>query len=133
MKRKIRTYEDLEKEEQLLEGLLRSQKELIHIEIDLLKQQLKPAQVALQFVGKITTADKHNPLLTGGANTIIDTVLKNFVLARSGWITKMLVPFFIKNYSSHLIADNKDNIINKVVSIFSNKNGRSKTTSVQGK
>ena len=133
MKRKIRTYEDLEKEEQLLEELLRSQKELIQIEIDLLKQQLKPAQVALQFVGKITTADKHNPLLTGGANTIIDTVLKNFVLARSGWITKMLVPFFIKNYSSHLIADNKDNIINKVVSIFSNKNGRSKTTSVQGK
>jgi len=133
MKRKIRTYEDLEKEEQLLEGLLRSQKELIHIEIDLLKQQLKPAQVALQFVGKITTADKHNPLLTGGANTIIDTVLKNFVLARSGWITKMLVPFFIKNYSSHLIADNKDNIISKVVSIFSGKNGRPKSAPVQEK
>jgi len=133
MKRKIRTYEDLEKEEQLLEELLRSQKELIHIEIDLLKQQLKPAQMALQFVGKITTADKHNPLLTGGANTIIDTVLKNFVLARSGWITKLLVPFFVKNYSSHLIADNKDTIINKVASIFSSKNGRSKTTSVQEK
>ena len=133
MKRKIRTYEDLEKEEQLLEGLLRSQKELIQIEIDLLKQQLKPAQVALQFVGKITTADKHNPLLTGGANTIIDSVLKNFVLARSGWITKMLIPFFVKNYSSHLIADNKDNIINKVVSIFSNKNGRPKTAPVHEK
>src|SRR5689334_2957609 len=101
MKRKIRTYEDLEREEQLLEGLLRSQKELIQIEIKLLKEQLKPAQVALGFVGKITTADTHNPLLTGGANTIIDAVLKNFVLARSGWITKMLVPFFVKNYSSH--------------------------------
>jgi hypothetical protein len=133
MKRKIRTYEDLEREEQLLEDLLRSQKELIQIEVDLLKHQLKPAQMALQFVGKITTADKHNPLLTGGANTIIDTVLKNFVLARSGWITKMLVPFFVKNYSSHLINDNKDNIIHKVASIFSSKNGRPKTTSVQEK
>ena len=133
MKRKIRTYEDLEREEQLLEDLLRSQKELIQIEVNLLKEQLKPAQTALQFVGKITTADKHNPLLTGGANTIIDTVLKNFVLARSGWITKMLVPFFIKNYSSHLIADNKDNIISKVVSIFSSKNGRPKSATVQEK
>src|SRR5262245_48400587 len=107
MKRKIRTYEDLEKEEEMLEELLRSQKELIQIEIGLLKQQLKPAQMALQLVGKLTTADKHNPLLTGGANTVIDLVLKNFVLAKSGWVTKMLVPFFVKNYSSHLIADNK--------------------------
>jgi len=103
MKRKIKTYEDLEREEHLLEELLRSQKDLIQIEIGLLKQQLKPAQMALQFVGKITTADKHNPLLTQGANTIIDGLLKNFVLAKSGWVTKMLVPFFVKNYSSHQI------------------------------
>jgi len=129
MKRKIRTYEDLEREEQLLEELLRSQKELIQIEIGLLKQQLKPAQVALQFVGKITTPDRHNPLLTQGANTVIDLLLKKFVLAKSGWITKMLVPFFVKNYSSHLIADNKDSIVDKVASIFSNKNGKGKPAS----
>jgi len=129
MKRKISTYEELEREEQLLEELLRSQKELIQIEIGLLKQQLKPAQMALQFVGKITSADRHNPLLTQGANTVIDAVLKNVVLARSGWITKMLVPFFVKNYSSHLIHDNKDNFISKVVSIFSNKNGKTNAAS----
>ena len=126
MKRRINTYEDLEREEQLLEGLLRSQKELIQVEVKLLKQQLKPAQLALQFVGKITTADKHNPLLTQGANTVIDMVLKKFVLARSGWITKMLIPFFVKNYSSHLIADNKDSLFNIVASIFSSKNGKYK-------
>lgn len=126
MKRKIRTYEDLEREEQLLEKLLRSQKELIQIEIGLLKQQLKPAQMALQFVGKITTRDMHNPLITQGANTVIDMLLKKFLLAKSGWVTKMLVPFFVKNYSSHLIADNKDTIVNKVASVFSNKNGKGK-------
>lgn len=126
MKRKIKNYEDLEREEQLLEDLLQSQKELIQIEVHLLKQQLKPAQMALQLVGKMTTPDKHNPLLTGGVNTVIDAVLKNFVLARSGWITKMLVPFFVKNYSSHLIADNKDTIIDKVASLFTSKNGRSR-------
>lgn len=126
MKRKIRNYEDLEREEQLLEELLRSQKELIQIEIGLLKHNLKPAQMALQFVNKITTRDKHNPLLMQGANTVIDVVLKKFVLAKSGWITKMLVPFFIKNYSSHLIADNKNTVVNKVASVFSNKNGNAK-------
>lgn len=129
MKRRIRTWEDLEKEEQLLEELLRSQKELIKIEIRMLKQQLKPAQMALQLVGKITTADKHNPLLTQGANTVIDLVLKKFVLAKSGWLTKMIVPFFVKNYSSHLIADNKDAILNKVGAVFSNKSSNNKPVS----
>jgi len=129
MKRKINTYEDLEREEQLLEELLRSQKELIQIEIGLLKHQLKPAQMALQFVGKLTTADKHNPLLRQGANTIIDAVLKNVVLAKSGWLTKMIVPFFVKNYSSHLIADNKDKVINKVATVLTNKNGKPKSPS----
>ena len=129
MKRRISTYEDLEREEQLLEALLHSQKELIQIEIGLLKQQLKPAQMALQFVGKITTADKHNPLLRQGANTLIDVVLKNVVLAKSGWLTKIIVPFFVKNYSSHLIADNKDKVINKVATALTNRNGHPKNPS----
>lgn len=125
MKRKIRTYEDLEREEQLLEELLQTQKELIQLDIGLLKQQLSPVNNAIQFIGKITTPDKHNPLLTQGANTVIDLVLKKFVLAKSGWFTKLVVPFFVKNYSSHVIADNKDNLINKVASVFSTKNSRS--------
>jgi hypothetical protein len=134
MKRKIRTYEDLEREEQLLAQLLRSQRELIQIEIGLLKKQLRPAQMALQFVGKLTTRDMHNPLITQGANTVIDLLLKKFVLGKSGWITRMLVPFFVKNYSSHVIADNKDAIINKVASVFSNKNGNAKrSTTLPGK
>jgi len=126
MKRRITTYEDLEREEGLLKGLLQSQKELIQVEVRLLKKQLEPVHMAAQFIGKITTADKHNPLLTGGANTVIDAVLKNFILARSGWITKMLVPFFVKNYSSHLISDNKDSLIKIISSIFTSKNGNHK-------
>ncbi|HET9744326.1 MAG TPA: hypothetical protein VFP97_01360, partial [Chitinophagaceae bacterium] len=71
----------------------------------------------------------HNPLLTQGANTVIDLLLKKFVLAKSGWVTKMLVPFFVKNYSSHIIADNKNTIVNKVASVFSHKSGNAKPTS----
>lgn len=129
MKRKITTYEDLEKEERLLKGLLQSQKELIQIEVKLLKKQLEPAHMAVQFLGKITTPDKHNPLLRQGANTVIDMVLKDFVLSKSGWVTKLLIPLFVKNYSSHLIADNKDTIIHKVASLFTSKNGKHKTES----
>jgi hypothetical protein len=131
MKRKIRTYDDLEREERLLEELLLAQKQLIQADILQLKRQLKPASVALQFFHNITTADKHNPLLTQGANTAIDLVLKKVVLARAGWLTKMLVPFFVKNYSSHFIADHKQDIVQKIFSLFSgNKNGKAKPASI---
>src|ERR1700752_1225324 len=129
MKRKIRAYEDLEKEEQLLEELLRTQKQLIQLGIQVLRNQLKPAGVALQFLNKITTVDKSNLLLNEGANKAIDFVMNKFILARSGWITKFLVPFFLKNYSSHLIGDNKANIVEKIFLLFGRKNGKANTPS----
>ena len=129
MKKKIRSYEDLEKEEQLLEELLRTQKQLIQLDIQVLRDQMKPATMALQFFNKITTVDKSNLLLNEGANKVIDLVFNKFILARSGWITKFLVPIFMKNYSSHLIADNKANIVEKLFSLFGRKNGRTATNS----
>ena len=128
MKRKIRSYEDLEKEEQLLEELLQTQKQLLQLDVQVLKQQLKPASMALKFFNKITTVDKSNLLLNEGANKVIDVVLNKFILARSGWITRFLVPIFLKNYSSHIIGDNKINIVEKIFSLFGRKNGRSATT-----
>ena len=121
----------MEREEELLEELLQAQKELVQLDIQQLKAQLKPAHAALQIFSKITTADKSNPLLTQGANTAIDFVLKKVILARSGWITKLLVPLVVKNYSSHFIADHKQDIVQKIFSLFSgNKNGKTKTTSL---
>jgi len=122
------SYEDLEREEQLLEELLRTQKQLIQLDVEVFRNQLKPATMALQVFNKITTVDKSNILLNEGANKVIDLVLNKFILARSGWITKFLVPIFLKNYSSHLIGDNKTNIFEKVFSLFGRKNGRTTTT-----
>ena len=128
MKRKIRSYEDLEREEQLLEELLHTQKQLVQLDIQVLKQQLKPATMALKFFNNITTVDKSNLLLNEGANKAIDFVLNKFILARSGWITKFIVPYFLKNYSSHLIGDNKANIVGKIFSLFGRKNGKATTS-----
>src|SRR6187402_1725789 len=96
MKRKIRSYEDLEKEEQLLEELLHAQKQLVQLDVQVLKQQMKPATMALKFFNKITTVDKSNIILNEGANKVIDLVFSKFILARSGWITRFLVPMFMK-------------------------------------
>lgn len=130
MKRKIRSYSDLEKEEELLEELLQAQKQLVQLDIAQLRAQLKPATAALQFFSKITTQDKTNPLITQGANTAIDFILKKVVLARAGWLTKLLVPLAVKNYSSHYIADHKQDIVQKIFSLFSgNKHGKAADSS----
>ena len=134
MKRKIRSYEDLEREEQLLEELLQAQKQLVELDIQQLKTQLKPAAMALRFFNNITTVDKSNPLLNEGANTAIDFILKKIVLAKAGWITKLLVPMVVKNYSSHFIADHKQDFVQKIFSLLGgNKNGKAHASStVQG-
>lgn len=126
MKRKITSYEDLEREEQLLEELLQAQKQLVLADIEQLKNQLKPATAALKLFNNVISPDKRNPLLTAGANTAIDFLLKKFVLGNSGWITKMVVPYLVKNYSSHLIADNKDSIVQKLFSLIGSKNNKVK-------
>ena len=131
MKRKINSYDDLEREEELLEELLQAQKQLVQLDILQLKAQLKPAHAALQIFSKITSADRSNPLLSQGANTAIDFILKKVILAKAGWITKLLVPLAVKNYSSHYIADHKQDIVQKIFSLFSgNKNGQAKSASI---
>jgi hypothetical protein len=130
MKRKIRSYDDLEREEELLEELLQAQKQLVELDIAQLKARLKPATAALQIFSKIASADKSNPLLTQGANTAIDFILKKVVLARAGWLAKMLVPLAVKNYSSHFIADHKQDFVQKIFSLFSgNSYGKERDSS----
>ena len=65
-------------------------------------------------------------MLTTAADTVIDLVLKRIVLSKAGWFARLVVPFFMKNFSSHVIADNKDKIFNKLFSWFGKKKANGK-------
>jgi len=117
----ITTYEELLVEKNRLQALFRVQKELVHNDIKEIKQELEPVKSAITFIGKVTTKEPGNFLLNATSNTLIDLVIKKFLLARSGWLTKVAVPFFLKNYSSHFIDENKDTIIHKILSLFKRK------------
>ena len=126
MTKPIRTYEDLLEEKARLKLLLSAQKELVREDINQLKQELAPVRSAISIVGKIVTKDNRNWILTTLADTIIDMVVKKKVLSKAGLITKLVVPFFMKNFSSHVIADNKDKIVSKISSWFGKKNANGK-------
>ena len=129
----IRTYEDLLAERERLESLLQTQKQIIRQDIDEIKVELIPVKTAINFVGKLTTQDHSNPLLNGTINTIIDLVVRKGLLARAGWFTKFIVPFVMKNFSSHIVDDKKDDILRKVFSLFKKKKKGNKTHESNGK
>ena len=122
----IRSYDDLLQQEKQMEELLQAQKELLICDFNQLKEELRPATTALTFFSRIITRDKNNLLVNGGVNKIIDLVVRKLLLARAGWLTKLTVPFFIKNYSSHFVADYKDQFVERLFSWISHKNGNGK-------
>lgn len=129
MTNRINSYNDLLEEQERLRALLKVQKEVIRQDFREIKQDLAPVKKAFSFIGKLTTRETGNPLLTGTANTVIDLVIRRFLLARSGWLIKLLVPALVKNYSSHVIDDNKNSILRKILSFFGKgkkKNGPEK-------
>ena len=126
MNKIIRSYDDLLTQEKQMEELLQAQKELVIYDFNQLKDELRPATTALTFFSRIITRDKNNLLVNDGMNKIIDLVVRKLLLARAGWLTKITVPFFIKNYSSHFIADHKDQFVERLFSWISHKNGNGK-------
>ena len=129
MSKQIKSYQDLLKEKEQLELLLKAQKELIVADIYDLKNEFRPAIDAVSFLGKIATRDKSDILITGAANQLIDLVFKKLILARTGWLTRLVIPFFIKNYSSHFIGDHKKEWVRKLFSWIGHKNSNGHATS----
>lgn len=124
MSKRFTSYNDLLKEKQQLEVLLQAQKQVIRYDVEEIKLKLKPVKETLEFVKKITTRDKSNLLLDLGSDIAINSLVKNFVLSRAGWLTRMIIPFFLKNYSSHFLAEQKDKWLEKLKDWLGHKNGK---------
>ena len=126
MTKTINSYKDLLEEKARLKLLLAAQKELVRYDLNEIREELAPVKSAISWVGKIATKDKANWLLSATADMAIDIILKKMVLSKAGWITKLVLPFFMKNFSSHIIADNKDKIVSKLFSWAGKKNANGK-------
>jgi hypothetical protein len=121
MTKKISTYEDLLQEEQRLTAQLSSYKELIKDDIDGIKQGLNPFKQVAKTVRSLFTRGDNGPLLNFGMNFGLDVFLKKVLLGRASWVTKVVVPYVIKNYASHLITEDQRRNVAKSVSKFLTK------------
>jgi hypothetical protein len=117
----IETYADLMVEKDRLEKLLFIQKEAIIMDITELKKEFKPTMDLLLFISRLSTKNNNNPLVSTGVNFIGDFLLKHILLAKSGWVVRLVIPFLIKNYASHELAKEGTGLLSKLATILTKK------------
>jgi hypothetical protein len=116
---KIRTYDDLLQEEQRLQQQLKSQETLIRQDLVSMKANIEPVKKAYDRIQKLFTRDNRVPFFNIGLELGIDLLLRRFILARAGWFAKILVPYLVKNYSSHIIGEEKRKaLVKKIRDMF---------------
>ena len=121
MNKRIKTYEDLEQEKMRLMEVLRGQEELIKVDVAGVKEGLKPFGKAADMVKKMATRDNTAPVINFGLEMGIDLLVRKLILARAGWFAKIVVPFLVKNYSSHIIGEEKREALMKKLKNFLRK------------
>ncbi len=115
---RIQTYDDLLNEKAELEKLLLVQRSIVRQDIAELKEELRPAKQLVSFLGKITLRDKNNSLLNLGVDVVGDVLIKNFLLAKTGWVSRLILPYFIKTFTSNVINKNGQGIVKKLTNGF---------------
>ena len=118
MSQTIKTYADLCEERERVKNLLVLQRQKVKDDWAELKDEFIPVKNAFGVVGKFTSANKSNPLINMGLKLASDVLLKNFILGKADWVTRLAVPFVVKNYSSHMLVDKGANFFGKLAKIF---------------
>jgi hypothetical protein len=117
---KIKTYEDLLQEEQRLVAQLKATEVLIRDDLAGVKEGLKPIGSVMKIITRFATRDKTGVFSNFGLDFSVDLIVRRFLLARAGWFTKILIPYLIKNYSSHIISEQqRAKLMEKINNIFS--------------
>jgi hypothetical protein len=100
---KIKNYEDLVLERKKLEADLLHYKGVIKDEIQVIRHKMEPAMNVVSFLTPAKNTSTNNKLLQAGTNLGIELLVRQKLLSKAGWFTKLVVPFLLKKVSSRAI------------------------------
>jgi hypothetical protein len=100
---KINNYEDLVLERKRLESELVHCKSVIIREIDEIKHKIEPITDVVSFFSTSRNPPGNNKLLQAGANLGIELLVRQKLLSKAGWLTKLVLPFILKKFSNRAI------------------------------
>ena len=116
----ITNYKELLQEKARLHALLAEQELQIKEDWQVIKDDLKPFAHVATTVRNFLTRKATTSALQLGVNIFADGFVKKVLLGNMGWLTRTIIPFFIKNYGSHL-TDEPEKIIHKIRNLFKKK------------
>ena len=100
---KINNYEELVLERKKLESDLLHYKSIITGEVDVLKHKMEPIVDVVSFFSPSKNPSQNNKLLQAGTNIGIELLVRQKLLSKAGWFTKLVLPFILKKISSRAI------------------------------
>ena len=99
---KISNYNELLAERHRLEALIRDHKATIAIEVGVIKEKLHPLLSLVSFLS-VFQRKPNQSLLQFGADVGVELLLRQKLLAKSNWITRLVLPFLAKGATAKVL------------------------------
>jgi len=97
---RINNYQELQEEKKRLEADLERYQGIMSDEVAVLKNKVEPLSNMVSFFTPPKQPQNNNALLHAGSNLGIELLVRQKLLSKSGWFTKLVVPFLLKKISS---------------------------------
>ena len=110
MKVKIENIADLRTERIRLKNRLEVSKSQMRGELNAIKTELNPARQAVGVLGDMFTTPRKG-LLPMGVGFGVDMIVRRGLLARAGWLPRLIVPFLVRNVATKYIQNNKSPLL----------------------
>lgn len=121
MSKKAGSYEAVLEEKHKLELLFDAQKELVKYELSEIAHELDPALNALHYLKKFTQVNSDNPAIQTGINVLIELLAEKINGPDAGFIRTVIIPELLKRYASSVLSGHAEELIQHVISLFSNE------------
>ena len=110
MKTNIQNLDDVKAERARLKNQIETSRMNLRYEFGAIKKELNPVTQALGLVTDVFTTPRKG-LLSMGVGFGVDTVLKRVVLARAGWLPRLVIPFLVKSVATNYISKHKTSVV----------------------
>jgi hypothetical protein len=117
-KKKIETLKDLQDEKKLVSERLYKIEQEILLDVEGIRQDLETWKTAGSAVKSLVTSNKSG-VVNESIGTVVDAFIKKLVLRKSGFVTRFIVSFLLKNFARNYLEKNSDTIVQKIKKLVS--------------
>ena len=116
MKTKIETIEDLVAERARLKNQVTLSRLKLNNHFNILKEDLKPARQVVGYAKNLLVNNGNRKSIVGmGLRFGVDAILKNTILYRASWLTRLVVPYIANNVVANYVAKHDTEILEDTI------------------